>query len=195
MQQSQLNKLRTKSYEGSDDEWKDIVLYILGLQDETTKTTELSMGIEASATINDSGDGHKALVIAVRKRIQTITVGLPWREHRKTLSDHAQQKLGSLSLQQNDEQGIELFDWSNLAVTRADILEQRFNSLLDRFRTAEDTIALLNKQLEEFISLKTEHDQQLISDFAQLLNEKKLKIRNQQRLLASAQVDTEKSKS
>jgi len=111
------------------------------------------------------------------------------------LSDHAQQKLGSLSLQQNDEQGIELFDWSNLAVTRADILEQRFNSLLDRFRTAEDTIALLNKQLEEFISLKTEHDQQLISDFAQLLNEKKLKIRNQQRLLASAQVDTEKSKS
>jgi len=77
VQQSQLNKLRTKSYEGSDDEWKDIVLYILGLQDETTKTTELSMGIEASATINDSGDGHKALVIAVRKRIQTITVGLP----------------------------------------------------------------------------------------------------------------------
>ncbi|BCS27501.1 uncharacterized protein APUU_60549S [Aspergillus puulaauensis] len=175
LQQSQLNKLRTKSYEGSDDEWNDIVLYILGLQDETTKTTEPSMGIEASATINDSGDGHKALVIAARKRIQTIT-----------------QKLGSLSLQQNDEQGIELFDWSNLAVTRADILEQRFNSLLDRFRTAEDTIALLNKQLEEFISLKTVHDQQLISDFAQLLNEKKLKIRNQQRLLASAQVDTEK---
>ncbi|OJJ54001.1 hypothetical protein ASPSYDRAFT_82264 [Aspergillus sydowii CBS 593.65] len=159
----------------SDDEWKDTVLYVLGLQGEMAQTTELIAGIEASATINDSGDGHKALVIAVRKRIQTIT-----------------QKIGSLSLQQNDEQGIELFEWSNLAVTRADILEQRFNLLLDRFRTAEDTITLLNKQLEEFISLKTEHDQQLISDFAQLLNEKKLKIRNQQRLLASAQVDPEK---
>ncbi len=77
MQQSQLKKLRTKSYEGSDDEWKDTVLYVLGLQDEMAQTTELIAGIEASATINDSGDGHKALVIAVRKRIQTITVGLP----------------------------------------------------------------------------------------------------------------------
>lgn len=76
MQQSQLKKLRAKSYEGSDDEWQYTVLYVLGLQGETTQTTELA-GIEASATIIDSGDGNKGLVISVRKRIQTITVGLP----------------------------------------------------------------------------------------------------------------------
>ena len=77
MQQSQLKKLRAKSYEGSDDEWQYTVLYVLGLQGETTQTTELIAGIEASATIIDSGDGNKGLVISVRKRIQTITVGLP----------------------------------------------------------------------------------------------------------------------
>lgn len=97
-------------------------------------------------------------------------------------------------MHQDEEQDIELFDWTNLAVTRADILEQRFNSLLDRFRTAESTIKLLNKQLEEFISSKNQHEQQLFSGIVQLLNEKKLKIRNQQRLLASAKVDPERRK-
>ncbi|KAL4788407.1 hypothetical protein BJX76DRAFT_353162 [Aspergillus varians] len=175
VRQSQLKKLRAKNYQGSDDEWKAIVLYVLGLQEESPKNSELLTGIEASASINGSGDDDKELVIIVRKRIQAIT-----------------QKIGSLTLQQNDEQGIELFEWSNLAITRANILEQRFNSLLGRFRTAENTINLLNKQLEEFISSKTQHEQQLMSGFVQLLNEKKLKIRNQQRLLTSAKVDTEK---
>jgi exopolyphosphatase/pppGpp-phosphohydrolase len=102
--------------------------------------------------------------------------------------------LGSLTLHQDDEQGIELFEWSNIAITRAGILEQRFNSLIARFHAAEDTIKSLSKQLEKLISSKNEDEQRLMSDFTQLLNEKKLKIRNQQRLLASANVDPEKRK-
>lgn len=57
---------------------------------------------------------------------------------------------------------------------------------------AEETIGKLNTQLEELIQAKTDHDDQLIAKFVQLLNEKKLKIRNQQRLLASAKVDSNK---
>jgi hypothetical protein len=41
---------------------------------------------------------------------------------------------------------------------------------------------------------KTQHENQLVANFAQLLNEKKLKIRNQQRLLASATADPTKGK-
>jgi len=66
--------------------------------------------------------------------------------------------------------------------------------LIGRFSTAEETINKLNGQLEELINAKSEHESQLISKFVQLLNEKKLKIRNQQRLLASARVDPSKSK-
>lgn len=39
---------------------------------------------------------------------------------------------------------------------------------------------------------KTEHENRLVANFVQVLNEKKLKIRNQQRLLASATVDATK---
>ncbi|KAL2863454.1 uncharacterized protein BJX67DRAFT_384611 [Aspergillus lucknowensis] len=174
VRQSQLKRFRAKQYQGSDEEWKDIVLHILGLPEEAAGKSDLLSGIEVSAAVNGSEDDGKELILTVRKRIQDIT-----------------QKLGSLTLNQDDEQAIELFEWSNIAVARAESLEENFEALLDRYRTAEDTINSLNKQLEELISLKNLHEQQLMSDFVQLLNEKKLKVRNQQRLLASAKVDTE----
>ncbi|KAL2802896.1 hypothetical protein BJX63DRAFT_91751 [Aspergillus granulosus] len=175
VRQAQLKKLRAKQYQGSDDEWRDIILHVFGLLEEPAKPLDLLTGVEVSATINGSGEEDKELVLTVRKRIQDIT-----------------QKLGSLTLHQDDEQAIELFEWSNIAIARADLLEERYTTLLARFRTAEDTINSLNKQLEELIASKNIHEQQLMSDFVHLLNEKKLKIRNQQRLLASAKVDPEK---
>ncbi|KAL2832235.1 hypothetical protein BJY01DRAFT_226147 [Aspergillus pseudoustus] len=175
VRQTQLQKLRTKQYQGNDDDWRNIILHILGVLEEPENHSDLLTGVEASATINGSGDEDKELILIVRKRIQDIT-----------------QKLGSLTLHQDDEQSIELFEWSNIAVARADSLEKRYTTLLARFQTAEENINSLNKQLEELIASKTLHEQQLMSDFVHLLNEKKLKIRNQQRLLASAKVDPEK---
>ncbi|RDW93217.1 uncharacterized protein DSM5745_00539 [Aspergillus mulundensis] len=175
LRHSQLKKLRAKNYQGSDDEWKDTLLYVFGLHEEHPKRPKLLTGVEASASINGTGEDDKELVITVRKRIQSIT-----------------QKLGSITLYQDEEQHIELFEWTNLAIDRADTLEQRFNNLSDRFHAAESKIDLLNKQLQEFICSKDQHEQELFSGFVQLLNEKKLKIRNQQRMLASANVDTGK---
>lgn len=103
-----------------------------------------------------------------------------------------QQRLGSITLRQDDAQAIQLFDWTGLSVARVDALEQQILSLTERYRIAEDTINKLNVQLEKLIQAKSEHEDQLISRFVQLLNEKKLKIRNQQRLLASAKVDPTK---
>lgn len=65
---------------------------------------------------------------------------------------------------------------------------------MDKYRAAEETIAKLNAQLENLVQAKNDHDDQLIAKFVQLLNEKKLKIRNQQRLLASANIDTSKGR-
>jgi hypothetical protein len=107
-------------------------------------------------------------------------------------SNFRQQRLGSVTLRQDDEQAIQLFDWSGAAVARADTLAERLSTLTDRYRAAENAIQRLNQQLEEFMSAKTQHDELLMANFVQLLNEKKLKIRNQQRLLASAEVDSEK---
>lgn len=74
-------------------------------------------------------------------------------------------------------------------MTRADELEEGLTSLTAKYDAVETTINKLNSQLQELIKIKSEHDDQLIAKFAQLLNEKKLKIRNQQRLLASAKID------
>lgn len=114
---------------------------------------------------------------------------LAFRIATPPLSNSLQQRLGSVVLKQDDEQAFQLFDWSSIAVARADALEQQVLSLGNRYRAAEDTIQKLNAQLEELIRAKVQHENQLITNFVQLLNEKKLKIRNQQRLLTSATVD------
>ena len=105
------------------------------------------------------------------------------------LTSIPQQRLGTITLKQDDDQAIELYDWAGIAITRADALEKQFSSLSHRCHLAEDTVQQLSRQLEELIGAKSQHEDQLIANFAQLLNEKKLKIRNQQRLLASATVD------
>jgi hypothetical protein len=47
---------------------------------------------------------------------------------------------------------------------------------------------------EEFVKLKSENETQLLEKFSVLLNEKKLKIRDQQRLLSGASIDPAKAK-
>lgn len=111
---------------------------------------------------------------------------------RHSLIHTLQQRLGSISLKQDDEQAIELFEWTGITASAVDALETQVASLSARYRTAEETISKLNKQLEELVRAKSEHEDQLIAKCVQLLNEKKLKIRNQQRLLASANADPEK---
>lgn len=103
--------------------------------------------------------------------------------------DLFQQRLGAVTLKQNDDEAIELFEWSGIAVERGNSLADEISSLKTKYREAEETITKLNAQLEDLITAKNEHDDQLIAKFAKLLNEKKLKIRNQQRLLATANVN------
>lgn len=97
-----------------------------------------------------------------------------------------------MTLAQDDEQAVELFDWSGIAAARAEGLEQQVADLTDRYRLAEGTIRKMNQQLEELMHAKSQHENQMVGNFVQLLNEKKLKIRNQQRLLASATADPAK---
>ena len=79
-------------------------------------------------------------------------------------------------------------------MNRGNNLANEISSLEIKYREAEETITKLNAQLEDLITAKNEHDDQLIAKFAKLLNEKKLKIRNQQRLLATSNVNEAKRK-
>ncbi|KAJ5105129.1 hypothetical protein NUU61_002476 [Penicillium alfredii] len=171
VKQSQLRDFRAKNYQGTDDEWSQVVAFILGQGQRPIPAngTDWPAGVEASANISGAGDEEKEIVITVRKRVETIT-----------------QRLGTFVLKQDDEQAVELFEWTGIAATRSDALDQQVASLTSRCHIAEDAIRHLNDQLEELVRAKSQHENQLIANFVHLLNEKKLKIRNQQRLLASA---------
>ncbi|OAX79701.1 hypothetical protein ACJ72_05977 [Emergomyces africanus] len=175
---TQIDKLRAKNYHGTDDEWAGILAYALGQKQSASSVPEAhKSGLEVAATVKQDEDdaSEKEIVISLRKRIDTIT-----------------QRLGTISLKQDDDQAIELFEWTGATVTRANELEDELASLSVKYDTVESTISKLTLQLEELIKAKAEHDDQLIAKFAQLLNEKKLKIRNQHRLLASANIDPAK---
>ncbi|EAW14664.1 uncharacterized protein ACLA_000750 [Aspergillus clavatus NRRL 1] len=175
VRQNILKTLRAKNYQGSHDEWVQIISYVFGQLKDYTKISGLVSDIESSANVLPTENGDTELVITIRKRVQSIT-----------------QRLGSVTLRQDDEQAIQLFDWSGMAVARADALEQHLSSLNDRYSAAEDTIKQLSKQLKELVDAKSQHDEQLMACFVQLLNGKKLKIRSQQRLLAAAEMDPRK---
>ncbi|KAJ5345532.1 hypothetical protein N7452_003536 [Penicillium brevicompactum] len=175
VKQARLKDLRAKSYQGSEDEWMGIVAFFLG-QSPSSDRPDGVTGLEASASMSGS-DQNKTLVITIRKRVQSIT-----------------QRLGALSLKQDDEQSIELFDWTGISAARANDLEQQVSSLASRHTFAENTIKKLTQQLDELMDAKAHHENQLMANFTHILNEKKLKVRNQQRLLTAATVDPRRTK-
>lgn len=99
-----------------------------------------------------------------------------------------------MTLVQNDEQEIQLFDWCGAAITSTNALEQHCHSLRDCAHAAEITIHQLNEQLQQLIGAKEQHEEQLLANLVRLLNEKKLKIRNQRRLLDTAGPDLKAGK-
>ncbi len=77
---------------------------------------------------------------------------------------------------------------------RSDALETSIQNLTSQLTEQKQTIDNLEQQLEDLIQAKKSHEDELLGKFALLLNEKKLKIREQQRLLAGAKVDPNAAK-
>ncbi|KAI9759415.1 MAG: hypothetical protein M1835_000371 [Candelina submexicana] len=89
----------------------------------------------------------------------------------------------------DDEQAIELFDWTGIATSATASAEDKLAALTSRYQDQETIISKLSKQLEDLIKTKQEHENALLEKFRELLNAKKRKIRDQQRLLADAKVN------
>jgi len=100
-----------------------------------------------------------------------------------------QQHLGTLTLVRDDDREIELFDWTSLSVQQTNATEQRIDDLQKELQVQNATIARMRAQMEDFLKAKEEHEHLMLERFAHLLNAKKLKIRDQQRLLVGAKID------
>jgi hypothetical protein len=119
----------------------------------------------------DGTDPKRVLTIVIRNRIDEIT-----------------QKLGSIDLKQTADE-IQLFDWAGLAVDAQCTLQRETEALRTQTKSDQETIASLKAQINDLIKAKANHETQLLSKFALLLNEKKRKVRIQQRILSTAKVN------
>lgn len=68
-------------------------------------------------------------------------------------------------------------------------MRAQLRDLQTSLKDQESTLKRLDSQLDDLVQAKKDHEEELLQKFAALLNAKKLKIRDQQRLLASAKID------
>jgi septal ring factor EnvC (AmiA/AmiB activator) len=98
-------------------------------------------------------------------------------------------------LPRDDDFEFNPFEWAQTSAKAHAQTLQELAELKTKANTEQDTVAKLNAQLDDFIKTKDETETAMLQQFMQLLNEKKRKIRDQSRLLATAKVDSSAGKS
>ncbi|KAI1364487.1 hypothetical protein F5Y08DRAFT_209975 [Xylaria arbuscula] len=149
----------------TDEEWEQIL---------TSTFVDLKPvpDIEIRADVQSDGS---SVTLSFRKNIQGIT-----------------QRLGSINLDENDRTEISPFDWCVSAIESRVKVTEELAAATAKIDSLQHSIEELKAQLEEFISTKEEDETEMLEKFQDLLNSKKLKIRQQLRLLAAANVDPKK---
>lgn len=84
---------------------------------------------------------------------------------------------------------MSIFDWAATAAKAAAEAQHQCASLKAQVDSSQKALSQSRTQLEDLVKTKTAHEDHLLEKLRHLLNTKKLKIRDQQRLLAGAQVD------
>lgn len=97
--------------------------------------------------------------------------------------------LGEITLPQDEDFEFNPFEWAQASAKAHAKSLQDLADLEARASSEQDTIVKLNAQLDDFIKTKNETEAAMLQQFMELLNEKKRKIRDQNRLLAGAKVD------
>ena len=173
LRKSDLKALRAKAYTGTDDEWEAILRYTLLDQKPSAISKEQKQSLEVGVSRQDQ-KGKALLSITFRNRIDDIT-----------------QRIGAIELSHTSKE-IQLFDWAALAVDKAQALQSELSALSEGTNEDKSTITRLESQLADLVKAKADHEEQMLQKFVLLLNEKKVKIRDQQRILQTATLNETK---
>jgi len=164
---------RAEKYTGTQHQFHHVLAAVL-LGEERDEETQ---GVEAIVKIPKTKVKKKtvtALHVIIQKRIEGIT-----------------QKYGQIELTEDDAED-NLFNWGVLAVELKDNITNEARELRAQLQAKEEESAKLKEAMEELVVLKKAHEDELIEKFAALLNEKKLKVRDQQRIINSAIPDSQR---
>ncbi|PSK51625.1 S-adenosyl-L-methionine-dependent tRNA 4-demethylwyosine synthase [Elsinoe australis] len=159
-----VDKLQNKSSKTSLEQWHTI-LYALLLQQPEYLNDETAKDVEAVATVN----GEVDITLAIRKNIGGIT-----------------QRLGDIVLTRDDDIEVDAILWAAEAALKVTKIQGLSTTLQAKVDQQDQLITSLQRSLEELVKEREGQQEKLLHRFATLLNSKKLKIRDQQRLLSRA---------
>ncbi|KAF7872479.1 hypothetical protein EAF04_003400 [Stromatinia cepivora] len=169
LKHSKISTLKAKNSPYTDEEWTLLLSSIL-LHEPPKEEGNVTRGVEIHAKVE-----KKAMTLVIQKVIEGI-----------------RQRLGAIKLDETEEEEISLFDWCALATKSADSSKDELEALRIKYSEQQETLEKLNENFRELNKRKSDHENQLLEKFSLMFNEKKLKVRDQQRLLAGAKVDPEK---
>ncbi|KAK6075537.1 hypothetical protein SCUP515_05970 [Seiridium cupressi] len=160
----------------TNEEWEQILIATF-----IEPTSADGKGIEIKVDIEDNV--RSTATLTFRKNIEGIT-----------------QRLGSITLEEPEAKvlpdgttvipdELQIFDWCVAAIGDREKVVNELAVAAARVEELEKATIKLKAQLEDLLKAKEDDEHQLFAKFRDLLNEKKLKIRQQQRLIASADVD------
>ncbi|ATZ51587.1 hypothetical protein BCIN_07g01970 [Botrytis cinerea B05.10] len=164
---SKLPSLKSKNSPCSDEEWILILSSMLLHEPPTEENENVTRGVEIHAKVE-----KKAVTLVIQKVIEGI-----------------KQRLGAIKLDETEEEEIGLFEWCALATRAAESAKDELETLRTKYREQQKMLDGFNETFREVNKTKSDYEIQLLEKFSLLQNEKKLKIRDQQTLLASAKVD------
>ncbi|KAK0705114.1 hypothetical protein B0H67DRAFT_371789 [Lasiosphaeris hirsuta] len=164
LRHDRIGELRASSSPCTPDEWEAILKSLL-LKGEPVE------GIEAGAEAHVG----KSIIITIRRRVAGIN-----------------QRLGAITLYHRADEGIQLFDWCGAAAQELEKLKLDLAAEAAKVEDLDARVAELRSQVEELTQSKKASEAEMLEKLCGLLNEKKVKIREQQRLLATANVDPSK---
>ena len=171
MSPSRVTKLQVKDTI-TLDQWESALLSVLLQRRQDRHSEDAVDNLETVANITKD-----RLVIVFRKNISGI-----------------HQRLGEIVLKRDENYEVDIFSWVNIAATRSGKLDQELEALQTKYDKQAETIRRLNDQLENLALTKKSEEKAILEKCCELINSKKLKIREQQRLLSASVIDSAKGR-
>jgi hypothetical protein len=94
-----------------------------------------------------------------------------------------QQRLGTITLKCEPDEAIELFEWCATSVDAVGQANQRSSESVGKIQELQSSLGDIQAQLDELVAAKQEDEVVLLQKFRDLLNEKKVRIREQQKII------------
>ncbi|KAK0741706.1 hypothetical protein B0T21DRAFT_118638 [Apiosordaria backusii] len=161
LRHDRIGEYRVSNSPCSPEEWEAILKSIL-LRGEPVED------IEAGAEVKS----EESLTITIRRRVQGIN-----------------QRLGTLALKYKEDEEVQLFDWCGAVALEREKFQETMAAETAKATDLEVRITELRNQLDELTQAKKDREAEILEKFCDILNEKKVKIREQQRLLSTARPD------